>query len=69
MVVISIAWVIFAYFDNRMGINEFGLCGQTYLRVNYVEWFFPILQIILNFAFLSFSFYTYYYFKRHKPQV
>lgn len=80
--VICIGWALFVCLDNRLGINiklfqvslillegidEFGFCGQTYLRENTMIWFYPVFKIIFNTAFLGLAFYTYFYFKKHKP--
>lgn len=62
-----VGWIVYIYFEDRFGINLFGLCGDSNLRDNKIYWFDPVFNVSLTTIYLIIAFYTYFYFKKHMP--
>ncbi len=51
-----------------IGLSQFGICEVTATRNNYKKIYLPIIRLAFSFLFVSLSFVTYHYFKKHMPQ-
>jgi len=48
-------------------LNEFGICGATYLQRNQLQLFMPILSTGATIGYVCMGIYTYVYVKNHMP--
>lgn len=68
VVMISIVITLFFFLMDMMGLNFYGLCSLTNVRITNNTIGLPIFQLVASFVFVILGIYTYLYFRKHMPE-